>query len=90
VPREERWYVVLADPPQNLTLSWSVVSLLEAEAVGRKQVQALGVKRVVPLLEGSLAAEDEDGEPLSTIQERLGWPGPLNKTLGFCRPWKRF
>jgi hypothetical protein len=86
--------VVLADPPRNLTLSWSSVSLLEAEAVGRRQAQALGVKRVVPLLEGTLAPEDDDDgqppplihEPLSTLQDCSQWPGPLKKLM---RSWQR-
>ena len=34
VPREERWYVVLADAANNVTLSWNSVTLSEAECMG--------------------------------------------------------
>ena len=34
VPREERWYVILADAANNAVLTWSIASLLEAEKAG--------------------------------------------------------
>ena len=34
VPREERWYAVLADSPKNAVLSWMPISLMEAEKAG--------------------------------------------------------
>ena len=37
VPREERWYVVLADAANNVTLSWNSVTLSEAERMAVAQ-----------------------------------------------------
>lgn len=84
VDREEKWYVVLADPPQNLTLSWSVVSLNAAEDVGRGQAALppqpspkkekspvkLGVKRAVPPLEGGEGvSQEEEGKEEEGAEE---------------------
>lgn len=34
IPRDENWHVLVVDPANNAVLSWSKVSLVEAEAVG--------------------------------------------------------
>lgn len=34
ISREERWYAILADAPNNAVLSWGPVNLLEAECSG--------------------------------------------------------
>ena len=42
VPREERWYVVLADAANNVTLSWNSVTLSEAECMGVAEATTSG------------------------------------------------
>lgn len=42
VPREERWYVVLADAANNVTLSWNSVTLSEAECIGVAEATTSG------------------------------------------------
>lgn len=42
VPREERWYVVLADAANNVTLSWNSVALSEAECMGIAEATTSG------------------------------------------------
>lgn len=42
VPREERWYVVLADAAHNATLSWNTVALSEAECAGVTEATVSG------------------------------------------------
>lgn len=39
-PKEENWYFVLADPTANAVMSFTKVSLLEAEAAGAAQASA--------------------------------------------------
>lgn len=34
VPRQERWYAILADAPNNAVLVWTPVNLVEAERAG--------------------------------------------------------
>ena len=36
VPREERWYAILADAPNNAVLTWTPLHLVEAENFGIK------------------------------------------------------
>ena len=42
VPREERWYVVLADAANNVTLSWNTIPLSEAECIGFTEASGSG------------------------------------------------
>ena len=52
VPREEKWYIILADPLNNAVLTYTTVSLVEAEAAGlgawekhqRKSADSRGLK----------------------------------------------
>ena len=42
VPREERWYVVLADAAHNVTLTWNTVTLSEAESAAVEEATVSG------------------------------------------------
>ena len=39
--KTERWYLLLADPVNNYTWTWTVTDLLEAEALGAKHMARL-------------------------------------------------
>lgn len=72
VPREERWYVILADAANNVTLTWVIVSLMEAEAAG------VELARHAPVTagQGKEAESQPQGGPLPFLLMQRGQNRP--------------
>ena len=76
--REERWYVILADAANNITLAHMSVSLLEAESIGVGLAQK---ERVEPKSEKNPPEAQQNGpsKGKSAKSERI--PGALKNPI---------
>lgn len=62
VPREERWYAVLADAPNNAVLTWTPIGFTEAEALGIASAKReQDIKKVAESSNGLLKQEEKSG-----------------------------